>query len=141
MFGKSKYDFLFINGLDQAKELKVAQRFGTAINYFLLSYMVMGHAFYRYGFLQKENIVDGRIKFQRKKTSKMFDITIAEQMQEILKFYTSKKKRKDFILSIIKRASLEPQYKDAQWGFKNENKVMKTIAELSKSEMFYLLCI
>ena len=38
-------------------------------NYFLLSYMTMGMTFIDMAFLRKNNIVDGRIKFQRKKTS------------------------------------------------------------------------
>ncbi len=103
-------------------------------NYFLLSYMTMGMSFIDMAFLRKENIVDGRIKFQRKKTSKMYDIKVTEQMQEILKFYTTKKKRKDFILPILKRDSLELQYKDAQWALKNYNKGLKKIAELCKIE-------
>lgn len=55
-------------------------------------------------------------------------------MQEILKFYTNKKKRKDFILPVLKRASLELQYKDAQWALKNYNKGLKKIAELCEIE-------
>lgn len=103
-------------------------------NYFLLSYMTMGMSFIDMAFLRKENIVDGRIKFQRKKTSKMYDIKVTEQMQEILKFYTTKKTRKDFILPVLKRASLELQYKDAQWALKNYNKGLKKIAELCEIE-------
>ena len=55
-------------------------------------------------------------------------------MQEILKFYINKKKRKDFILPILKRDSLELQYKDAQWALKNYNKGLKKIAELCQIE-------
>nr|WP_282159965.1 site-specific integrase [Ulvibacterium marinum] len=207
---KTKYDSFYVYGLNQAKELRVAQRFGTARNYegvisilkvftkqkdlkfnelnhdflkrferfhlskpgnsqnglasymrtikaiynkgvkddiierehslfhyrnyFLLSYMTMGMSFIDMAFLRKENIVDGRIKFQRKKTSKMYDIKVTEQMEEILKFYTAKKKRKDFILPVLKRDSLELQYKDGQWALKNYNKGLKKIAELCAIE-------
>ena len=99
-------------------------------NYFLLSYMTMGMSYIDMAFLRKSDIVDGRIKFQRKKTSKIYDIKVTEQMKVILKFYVSKKKRNDFILPILKRDSLELQYKDAQWGLKNYNKGLKKIAEL-----------
>jgi len=103
-------------------------------NYFLLSYMTMGMSFIDMAFLQKGNIVDGRIKFQRKKTSKIYDIKVTEQMSTILKYYISDKKRDDFILPILKRESLELQYKDAQWGLKNYNKGLKKIAELCDIE-------
>ncbi len=103
-------------------------------NYFLLSYMTMGMSYIDMAFLKKENIVDGRIKFQRKKTSKIYDIKVTEQTSEILKFYLPKKKRSDFVLPILKRDSLELQYKDAQWGLKNYNKGLKKIAELCSIE-------
>lgn len=99
-------------------------------NYFLLSYMTMGMSFIDMAFLQKGNMVDGRIKFHRKKTSKLYDIKITGQMSAILKYYVSDKKPNDFILPILKRDSLELQYKDAQWGLKNYNKGLKKIAEL-----------
>ncbi|HDZ04669.1 hypothetical protein LCGC14_0354370 [marine sediment metagenome] len=103
-------------------------------NYFLLSYLTMGMSFIDMAFLQKGNIVDGRIKFQRKKTSKMYDIKITEQISVILKYYVSHKKRSDFILPILKRDTLELQYKDAQWGLKNYNKGLKKIAALCNIE-------
>jgi site-specific recombinase XerD len=103
-------------------------------NYFLLSYMTMGMSFIDMAFLQKGNIVDGRIKFQRKKTSKIYDIKITEQMQAILKFYLFKKKQSDFIFPVLKRDTLELQYKDAQWGLKNYNKGLKKIADLCSIE-------
>lgn len=103
-------------------------------NYFLLSYMTMGMSYIDMAFLKKGNIVDARIKFQRKKTSKMYDIKVTEQMSVILKYYVSEKKRNDFVLPILKRDSLELQYKDAQWGLKNYNKGLKKIADLCKIE-------
>ena len=103
-------------------------------NYFLLSYLTMGMSFIDMAFLQKGNIVDGRIKFQRKKTSKMYDIKITDQISVILKYYVSHKKRSDFILPILKRDTLELQYKDAQWGLKNYNKGLKKIAALCNIE-------
>jgi len=64
----------------------------------------------------------------------MYDIKVTEQIKVLLKFYISKKKLNDFILPILKRDSLELQYKDAQWGLKNYNKGLKKIAELCKIE-------
>ncbi|MBS9464032.1 site-specific integrase [Flagellimonas sp. 389] len=99
-------------------------------NYFLLSYMTMGMSFIDIAFLKKSNIIDERIKFQRKKTSKRYDIKITAQMMSILKYYIEGKKSTEFILPILKRDSLELQYKDAQWALKRYNKGLKAIAQL-----------
>lgn len=99
-------------------------------NYFILSYMTMGMSYIDMVFLKKENIVDNRIKFQRRKTSKIYDIKITYQMKAILKFYISNKKKNDFILPVLKRDTLELQYRDAQWGLKRYNKGLKKIADL-----------
>ena len=99
-------------------------------NYFLISYMLYGMSFIDMAFLKINNIVDGRIKFQRKKTSKLYDIKITDQLQETLKFYTRKKKREDYIFPIIKRNTLELQYKDIDWARKRYNIGLKKIAAL-----------
>jgi len=103
-------------------------------NYFLLSYMTMGMSYIDMVFLKKEDIVDDRLKFQRKKTSKIYDIKVTKQMKMILKFYISKKKKNEFILPVLKRDTLELQYKDAQWGLKRYNKGLKEIANLCAIE-------
>jgi len=52
--------------------------------------MTMGMPYIDMAFLIKSDIGDGRIKFQRKKTSKMYDIKVTEQMRGIFKFYILK---------------------------------------------------
>ncbi|WP_425222364.1 tyrosine-type recombinase/integrase [Psychroserpens sp.] len=103
-------------------------------NYFLLSYMAMGMSYIDMVFLKKGDIIDDRLKFQRKKTSKNYDIKVTEHMEMILKFYLCKKKKDDFILPVLKRETLELQYKDAQWGLKRYNKGLKEIANLCSIE-------
>ncbi len=99
-------------------------------NYFLLSYMFMGMSFIDMAFLRVSNLVDGRIKFQRKKTSKLYDIKITEQLKELLSFYLKEKSADDFVFPIIKRDRLDLQYKDEQWALKRYNKGLKEIADL-----------
>lgn len=53
----------------------------------------MGMSYIDRVFLKRKNIVDGRIKFQQKKTSKIYAIKITEQMKAILKFYLSNKNK------------------------------------------------
>lgn len=103
-------------------------------NYFLLSYLTMGMSYIDMVFLRKKDIVDDRIKFQRRKTSKLYDIKITEQVKVILKFYITKKKQNEFILPVLKRDTLELHYKDAQWGLKKYNKGLKEIAKLCAIE-------
>jgi len=90
-------------------------------NYFILSYMLFGMSFIDMAFLKVENIKNGRILFQRKKTSKLYDIKITEPLQKILSFYIKNKKPKDFILPIIKRENPELQYKDAKDALQRYN--------------------
>jgi len=97
-------------------------------NYFLASYMLYGVSFMDLAFLKVENIIDNRIKFQRKKTSKPYDINITSQLKEILSFYLKKKRKSDFIFPIVKRDTFELQYKDVLWARKRYNKGLKEIA-------------
>lgn len=99
-------------------------------NYFLLSYMLFGMSFIDMAFLKMSNIVDGRVKFQRKKTSKLYDIKITPQMKQMLDFYFLGKKKDDFILPIIKRETLDLQYKDVHGARKRFNKGLRRIAEI-----------
>jgi len=99
-------------------------------NYFLSSYMLYGISFIDMAFLKLENIVDNRIKFQRRKTSKLYDIKITEQLRKILDFYIKNKNKNEFIFPIIKRETLELQYKDVNWAIKRYNQGLKKIAEI-----------
>ncbi|WP_339917863.1 site-specific integrase [Yeosuana marina] len=98
-------------------------------NYFLTSYMLYGVSFIDMAFLKLENIIDNRIKFFRRKTSKPYDIKITPQLKEILAFYTKNKNKSDFIFPIIKRDTYELQYKDVLWARKVYNQGLKQIAE------------
>ena len=98
-------------------------------NYFLASYMLYGVSFMDLAFLKVENIIDNRIKFQRKKTSKPYDINITAQLKEILSFYLKNKRKSDFIFPIVKRDTFELQYKDVLWARKRYNKGLKEIAK------------
>lgn len=99
-------------------------------NYFLVSYMLYGISFIDMAFLKLENIVDNRIRFQRKKTAKPYNIKITSQLQEILSCYTKNKDKNEFIFPVITRDIFELQYKDVLWARKRYNKGLKEIANL-----------
>lgn len=98
-------------------------------NYFILSYMLFGMSFIDMAFLKVENIRGGRIKFQRKKTSKLYDIKITAPLKKILDYYIKDKDQEDFILPIIKRDKLELQYKDAKDALHRYNDGLKRLAK------------
>ena len=98
-------------------------------NYFLTSYMLYGVSFIDMAFLKLENIIDNRIKFFRRKTSKPYDIKITPELKEIIAFYIKDKNKSDFIFPIITRDTYELQYKDVLWARKRYNQGLKEIAE------------
>ena len=85
-------------------------------------------------FLRVDNVVNGRVKYRRKKTSKLYDIPLSEQLENILNYYLEGKGPSDFIFPIIKREDLEDQYKDIKWARKRYNKGLKEIQELCSIE-------
>ena len=99
-------------------------------NYFLISYMLYGISFVDLAFLKVANIVDGRIKFQRKKTGRQYDIKITEKLKTLLEPYLIGKEKEDYIFSIVKRDDILLQYKDVEWERKRYNRGLKKIAEL-----------
>ncbi|SDE99763.1 Site-specific recombinase XerD [Pricia antarctica] len=98
-------------------------------NYFLISYMLFGMSFIDMAFLQVKNIVNGRVKFQRKKTSRGYDINLTSQLEEILKFYIDGKSKEDYILPVISEETLEGRYKQVRGARKRYNKGLNKIAE------------
>ncbi len=99
-------------------------------NYFMASYMLYGISFIDLAFLKNNNIIDNRLHFQRKKTSKPYNIKITSQLQEIISYYLKDKSPNDFIFPIISRETFELQYKDVIWARKRYNKGLKEIAKL-----------
>ncbi len=100
-------------------------------NIFLMSFYMMGASFVDLVFLKVENIVDGRIRYQRRKTSRIYDIGITPQLQEILDHYTKGKTKDDFILPLIKRESDLDQFKDFESVQNRYNKHLKKLGELA----------
>ena len=100
-----------------------------ARNYFLFSYLTFGMNFSDIAWLKKENIVEGRIKYVRQKTKKVYDIKIVDALNPIIDYYAKGKKPEDFIFPIIKRQSPAERDKDVLWARKTYNKKLKDIAE------------
>lgn len=97
-----------------------------ARNYFVASYMMYGMNFMDMAFMQKSSIINGRIFYRRKKTSKLYDIKISDSLKAILDYYCDSDR--DFVFPIIKRESAFDQDKDIRWSRKRYNKKLKAIA-------------
>ena len=80
-------------------------------NYFLISYMLYGMPFIDMAFLKIKDIADGRIKYQRKKTAKQYNIKLTEQVIELLSYYTLDKKPND-LKKIFKNKSLDNIFRE-----------------------------
>lgn len=97
---------------------------------FVLSYFCWGMNLADLCFLKVENIVDGRIQYQRKKTGKQFDIKLAPEILPIIAYYMQGKEKSAYLLPVIKRTTDEEQDKDVLWYRKTYNKRLREIATL-----------
>ena len=99
-----------------------------ARNYFLASYMMYGMNFTDMAHLKKSDINNSRVNYRRKKTSKIYDIKITDNLKTIIDYYI--KNDTEYIFPIIKRDNAILQAKDIQWARKRYNKKLKLLAEL-----------
>lgn len=123
-----------------AKEIKKILKFSLkendnlfhTRNYFLASYLMCGMSFIDMAFLTINKIQNGRVRYRRLKTSKIYDFAISNQLAQILDHYIKDKKSDVFVFPIIKRGKLEQQYKDVEWARKTYNENLTKIAEKCK---------
>jgi integrase len=100
-------------------------------NLFLLSYCFIGINLADLLTLTRENIVDGRIVFRRKKTHKIYSIGIQERANEILNHYFTSlpQNGKEFLLPfIIQKENPVQLKKDIQQAIKNCNDYLAKVA-------------
>lgn len=102
----------------------------NARNYFLASYMMYGMNFTDMAFLQKGDVVNGRILYRRKKTNKIYNIKVTDNLKTILDYYITLNADSNYIFPIIKRETPLLQDKDIQWARKRYNKKLKLLAQL-----------
>jgi integrase/recombinase XerD len=104
-----------------------------AINFFFLSYCLIGISFTDLAYLTKENIVDGRIVYRRRKTHKNYSIRLFPEAEVILN--KLKSNNSTYLLNIITsdvpEDSIEAKKRISQW-IKTTNKYLKRISESEK---------
>jgi integrase/recombinase XerD len=101
-----------------------------ARNFFIASYMMYGMNFADMAYLQKTDIINGRIQYRRRKTSKLYDIKISEGLAGILAHYNQKNPTSTYVFPIIKREGAVLQQRDIQFGRKEYNENLAIIAAM-----------
>ena len=98
-----------------------------ARNKFLISYMLYGMNFYDLALLEKSNIVDGRIQYQRNKTTAPFNVKITPELQSLLDIYIQPDR--ESIFGVIKRTDPILQDKDIKNARRVFNDHLKELAK------------
>lgn len=101
-----------------------------ARNYFLASFEMRGMSFIDMAFLKVSDVAGGRVQYKRSKSKKVFDFSITEQLQEILRYYVEGRSSQEYVFPIIKRSTLREKYLDAKWARKRYNRALHDLAEL-----------
>lgn len=102
----------------------------TALKYFLLSYYLIGISFTDLALLKRENIVDGRIVYRRKKTKKDYSVMVFPQAERLLSEFKSIDS--DYLLPILPKdipCNGRKAKKIIQQWIKITNKHLKILAE------------
>ena len=128
--GKTRKRAISIEAIQKIKKIRFKPNtvLYTDRNIFLMSFYLRGMPYTDLAHLKVSNIIDGRIQYERQKTSQPFDIKIPEQLIPIIKYFTKDKKEDDYILNIIKREAPVLKYKDVEWARLRYNKNLKIIA-------------
>lgn len=101
-----------------------------ARNYFLISYNLYGMNFIDLAFLKPEHVQDDRVVYRRRKTSRLYDVHLGDQLRELLSHYLHAGEDREFLFPILKTTDLESQYKEIKDRRKRYNKDLKGMAEL-----------
>ncbi|MBN8669374.1 MAG: site-specific integrase [Chitinophagales bacterium] len=99
-----------------------------ARNKFLISYMLYGMNFYDMALLERKNLIDGRVQYQRNKTSAPFNVKITPALQALLDLYI--KPGQKSIFNVVKRSDPILQDKDIKNARRLFNDRLKDLAEL-----------
>jgi integrase/recombinase XerD len=126
---KRAIDIQFIKNIIES-DIPVNHTLFHTRNYFFSSYMMYGMNFIDMAYMEKSCIENGRIKYRRKKTSKLYDIKITPQLEKMLNYYIEKEPDSKYIFPILKREDPLLREKDVQWARKRYNKKLKTLATM-----------
>lgn len=131
--GKTRKRAIRVEAIKKILEIELPAGSGLEFhrNVFVMSFYLQGMPFADLTRLQVSNIIDGRVKYDRQKTDRPYDIKISPQLQSVLSSFIEGKCSTDYLLPVIKRESAADQYKDVLWAIQRYNKALKKIAALA----------
>lgn len=131
--GKPEKRALPIDAIRKIAELDLEK--DTALfrdrNIFMMSFLLNGMSYVDMAHLKLSNIVDGRIRYSRKKTDEPYNIKIHDQLEPLLTYFTKDKKRSDYLLNVVKSENPIESYNQIVWARKRYNDNLKKLAELA----------
>lgn len=101
-----------------------------ARNYFLASFMMFGMNYSDMAYLRKSDIVNGRIQYRRRKTSKLYDIKVSDALQNIISYYIEQHRDSEFVFPILVGSTPVERENNILWSRKRYNKKLKELASL-----------
>ncbi len=132
--GKPEKRALPINAIRKISELELDEN--TALfrdrNIFMMSFLLNGMSYVDMAHLKLSNIVDGRIKYSRKKTDQPYNIKIHDQLNPLLSYFTEGKEKTDYLLNVVKSENPTQSYNQIVWARKRFNDNLKKLAELAE---------
>lgn len=93
---------------------------------FLFSFYCRGMSFVDVAYLRENNVRNGYIRYQRRKTGRIIEIRIEQCMQEIISRYPGKQ---GYIFPIITSVNLDRAYYQYRSGICTFNKMLKILAD------------
>lgn len=106
-------------------------RLQRAHQYFKISYYLLGMNYSDMAHLKLENIDNGRIKYKRIKSKRLYDIKISEKLKVLLEPFLLGKGQDDYIFDIASKDVDElVQYKRIKQKLKRHNEALKELAQL-----------
>ncbi len=134
--GKPEKRALPIDAIRKIAELKLDEN--TALfrdrNIFMMSFLLNGMSYVDMAHLKLSNIVDGRIKYSRKKTDQPYNIKIHDQLNPLLSYFTEGKEKADYLLNVVKSENPTESYNQIVWARKRFNDNLKKLGELAEIE-------
>lgn len=113
-------------------DLSLLPSLDYARNMFIMSFMLRGMSFIDMAFLRKTDLVNGYIRYRRRKTGQLLMIKWTREMQELLKKYPDNKS--EYLLPIIRERGSNERcvYRNVCY---NINRGLKKIAEMVDAEL------
>lgn len=104
-----------------------------ARNYFATSYFTWGMSFIDMAFMPPDAIVDGRIKYKRSKTSRLYNIKLGIEARTIIDFYLQGREGASFIFPIISQNGYDDNYADMKRAKLSCELKLKSFSKKQKS--------